>query len=92
MRIMLIEMVGQVGPRMEVRSPNGKGQYFRGIGQYSVTYRENVVLQCGWSVLAAEWLDWSTVGIAQVVAHAEGESILCVTATQLFPNYFGISC
>jgi len=45
---------------------------------------------CGCSILAAEWLDLSTVGIAQL-AHAAGESIFLPwgVATRLFPNDFG---
>jgi len=38
--------------------------------------------------VVAEWLDSSAVGIAQLVAHEVGESILCMrVATQLFKNY-----
>jgi len=34
-------------------------------------------MQCGCSILAAEWLDSSAVGIAQIIAHTAIESILC---------------
>jgi len=49
-----------------------------GMGQLivSLTFMKNLALQCGCSVPVAEWLDSSTVGIAQL-AHAVNESILC---------------
>jgi len=53
-------------------------------------------LLCGCSIPAAEWLDLSALGNAQVVVHAAAavESILChdVWLTRFFLNYFGISC
>jgi len=42
----------------------------------NVTYRENMALRCGCSISAAEKLDSSAVGAAQL-AHAADESILC---------------
>jgi len=61
-----------------VGSPNGTGRIFGGgIGQRNVTYKKHAALRCECSVPAAELLDSSAVGIAQIVAHAAGESILC---------------
>jgi len=62
-------------PQPEAANIYGGGIRQRNVGQ---TYRKNVALQCGCSVPAAEWLDSSTVGIAQVVVHAAEDSILCV--------------
>jgi len=49
-------------------------------------------LWCGYSILAAEWLDLSAVGIAQL-SHAAGDySLPWGLTTRLFPNDFGEDC
>jgi len=77
-------MVGQVNQWMAfltegVKSPNGKEQFFGGgIGQHNVglTYRRT--WHCGVDVAYPRLSGPSEVGIAQLVAHAADESILCV--------------
>jgi len=50
----------------------------------------HVALRCGCSVPVAEWWDTSPAGIAQLVAHEAGESILCREGSDaLFPDDFG---
>jgi len=58
------------------------------IGQHNVglTYSKNVALWCGCSLPTAEWVDLSTVGIAQPVAHAANNSILCMRGDAALPK------
>jgi len=70
---------------------NKNGHFWGGIGQHNVglTYRENVALWCECGIPAAEWLDSSTVAIAQL-ANTADESILCMRGGDAaLPNYFG---
>ena len=70
------------------RSPTSSKISLEGNGAAQCRSMEKVALWCGCSVPAAEWLDSSAVGCAQL-AHAADESILCRYGWRrgLFSNY-----